>query len=232
MATKLHLLNLGERSFTEVWELQKKLQHGVIQGSESETLIICRHPPVITLGKGAKSENVLVSEEVLQEKGIELQRIERGGDVTYHGPGQVILYPIINLNFKKRDVGWYMRQLEEVVIRTITPYGIHGERIPGKTGVWLTCGSVPKKIASLGVRLSRWVSMHGVALNVAPEKEAFSLINPCGFKDIEMTSVFEEARAGSAPSMERVERDLVENFLSVFEYGNRSGGLNHECKSQ
>jgi lipoate-protein ligase B len=218
----LEIRRLGLRPYREVWDLQKKLQAELIAGAGRDTLILCRHPAVITLGRSAKSENVLASAEELSRGGVERFEIERGGDVTFHGPGQLVAYPIVNLNFKKRDVGWYMRSLEEMLIRLLARYAVKGQRIDGKTGVWVeSCDGAAKKIASIGVRISRWCTMHGAALNVEPDVPGFSLINPCGFNSSEMTSMAECLKDGSLPKEFRLvelEDVLVQYFVEVFDF--------------
>jgi len=176
------VLSLGLKPYREVWDLQKTLQRGLIDGSNEEALIICQHPAVITKGRSAKSENVLIPTADLLRRDIEVIEVERGGDVTFHGPGQLVAYPILNLSFRKRDVGWYMRVLEEIIIQCIKSFGVSGQRIAGKTGVWTGPNA---KIASIGVRISRWCTMHGLALNIDDSRAGFSLINPCGFTSIE-----------------------------------------------
>jgi lipoyl(octanoyl) transferase len=202
-------LELGLKPYREVWDLQKKLQSELIAGTGSQKIIICEHPPVITLGTSADAGNILAKEEQLKARGIELIKIERGGDVTYHGPGQLVAYPILNLNNYKRDVDWFLRLLEEIIINTMQDFGIKGVRIPGKTGVWT---SPNRKIASIGVRLSRWCSMHGLALNVTNTQDGFNLINPCGLTGIEMSSLQSE---GSPAQMDSVVDSFKRNFLKA-----------------
>ena len=181
-----------------------------MQGESEETLILCEHDPVITIGRSAKAGNLLASPEDLAKLGIEAIEIERGGDITYHGPGQLVAYPLLNLNNHRRDVGWYLRLLEDVVIDTLQAFGITGLRYPGRTGVWTqvpenainfellersaqrSSQGRPRKIASIGVRLSRWCTLHGLALNVHDCRVGFQCINPCGFTDIDVTSMAEE----------------------------------------
>ena len=204
-------IRLGVRAYREVWELQKKLLAELIENRGGESVIVCQHHPVITVGKSSREENLLVSEGALQACGIELFRVERGGDMTYHGPGQLVMYPILDLRRRTQDVAWYMRNLEEVVIRTLFRYGVTGRRIQGKTGVWIDSTS---KIASLGVRISRWCTMHGLALNVRNCEKGFSFINPCGFRSIRMVSM--EQQTGAAMDMEEAESALLQAFFEVF----------------
>lgn len=204
----------------------------------SDTLIVCSHPPVITIGRSGSIDNLLISAEQLRAEGIELFEIERGGDITYHGPEQVILYPIINLAIKRRDVGWYMRTLEEVVIKSLADFGVIGTRIEGKTGVWIVdkSGEAPRKISSIGVRLSRWCSMHGVAVNILPCVQQFKFIHPCGMPGTVITSVFEEqkklsysnsmvedleAQSDISPReglLKNFEASLIQHFVKEFGY--------------
>ena len=226
MLTPLHVQRLGRTPYREVWQRQKKLQAQLLEGGGHDTLILCEHEPVITLGRGAKPENVLASSAELERLGIKVIQIERGGDVTYHGPGQLLAYPILDLNRKRRDVGWYMRGLEEVVIRTLARYGIGACRIPGKPGVWLAPGpeqtaSAPicnRKIAALGVRISRWCTLHGLSLNVQNCNKGFSLIHPCGFTDIIVTSLEEELPRGPPPALSDAADELLRHFCEVFSF--------------
>jgi lipoyl(octanoyl) transferase len=219
--------------YREAWELQRTLQRELIGGDGPEVLLVLSHPPVITRGKSSPPENVYASAETLAKRCIELIDVERGGDVTYHGPGQLVLYPIINLQHHRRDVGWYMRMLEEVAIRTLAELGLRGLRSPGRTGVWvgdgeeeLTAtngtGSDLRKIASLGVRISRWCTLHGIALNVKRDEDGFSLINPCGLGKVSITSA--ERELGREISMGEVELSAIRNFSSVFNYMDSCGG--------
>lgn len=210
----IQTLSLGRRPYREVWELQKQIQRKLLDGQAGDVLIFCEHEPVITLGRSAKRENVLAN---AAESKVEVIEIERGGDVTYHGPGQLVCYPLLDLSTKKRDVCWYMRSLEEVIIRTLADIKISGERVSGRTGVWIkNPGEPDAKIASIGLRLSRWRTLHGFSLNVDNLQHGFSLINPCGFSDIAVTSINEEI--GGRIGLERVESLLHYHFCSVFEY--------------
>lgn len=219
---EIRILELGLRPYREVWDLQRRIVKGLIEGRSPEALILCRHPAVITLGKSAKAENILAEREVLDAMGIEVLEVERGGDVTYHGPGQLVMYPILNLRRRRQDVHWYMRSLEECIIRTLQEFEIIGRRVSGRTGVWTGAlesdtSQKPRKIASLGVRISRWCAYHGVSLNVGDCSSGFALINPCGFHDIIVTSMNAELRR-EVPEGD-VQVSLVRNFLEVFEHG-------------
>lgn len=221
---ELEVHHWGLISFAEAWARQKQLQRALIEGSGQQALIICEHPPVITIGTSGKRENILVSDEDLADRGVSLFKVERGGDVTYHGPGQLVAYPILDLSTKRRDVHWYMRSLEEVIIRTLAPFEIRGARFPGRTGVWVQRSTegdshnnlpTPHKIAAIGVRISRWCTLHGVSLNVDDCRVGFSLINPCGFTDIGVTSIRQEI--GTLPKLEEVNSIFERQFLEVFD---------------
>jgi lipoyl(octanoyl) transferase len=202
-------LEIGLKPYREVWDLQKNLQSELISGTGKQTVILCEHPAVITLGTSADTGNVLAKEETLKKRGVEVVRIERGGDVTYHGPGQLVVYPILNLNNYRRDVDWYLRLLEGVIIETMAEFGVSGIRIPGKTGVWT---SPTDKIASIGVRFSRWCSMHGLALNVTNTEDGFDLINPCGFKDIKISSL---RSCGARVEVKEVSESIKKHLLKA-----------------
>jgi lipoyl(octanoyl) transferase len=169
--------------------------------------ISCRHNPVITLGKHADHANLLFSSEALKARGVELAQTERGGDVTYHGPGQLVVYPIIDLEAFGLGLRDYIHFLEEAVIRTIARYGIRGERVDGATGVWIEVGTPrERKICAIGVKSSRYVTMHGLALNVTTDLDYFRLINPCGFVDKGVTSILLET--GRPLSVDEVADEL------------------------
>lgn len=207
------VVELGRQPFQQVWELQRQLQQQLIAEAIGEHLLLCEHEPVITLGTSAKPHNILVDEQLLRQKGISLFKVERGGDVTYHGPGQIVAYPILNLNSRKRDIGWYLRELEDCVIKTLADFDIPAHGICGKTGVWI---NEKKKICSIGVRISRWRTMHGLALNVSEECLAgFSLINPCGFTDIEVSCMQKEA-PHQAISVQGVAQIFLRHFKQAF----------------
>lgn len=223
LAGRLRVRRLGLVAYREAWEMQRSLQRALIEGCGEQTLLLCQHLPVITRGKGGKPENITAPAELLESRGIEVLEVERGGDVTYHGPGQLVGYPILNLNTLRRDVGWYMRSLEAVVIAVLEQYGLPGERIPGKTGVWIrqtpSGNGEFEKISSLGVRISRWCTMHGFSLNVRNCSQGFSLINPCGFQGIRTTSLEDEliGRGSSlSENLPQVETRVISAFLKTF----------------
>ena len=154
-----------------------------------DVLLLCEHPHVITQGRNGKREHLLASESVLRQKGVEFFETSRGGDVTYHGPGQIVAYPILNLGAIRRDVVWYVRQLEEAMIRATAEFGIVAGREAGKTGVWVGEGKTSEKLAAIGVHISRWVTSHGLAYNVSTDLRNFDLIVPCGIADRRPTSL-------------------------------------------
>ena len=222
----LNILSLGRRDYVEVWELQRKLQRALLDGEGTQTLILCEHNPVITYGKSSDRNNILLSKAELATRGVQVHEIERGGDVTYHGPGQLVGYPILDLRTRRRDVGWYMRSLEDVIVQTLQQFGIDGVTEDGRTGVWTRPSDFDKtlklqKIASIGVRLSRWCTLHGFSLNVFDCRDGFSLINPCGFKDIETSSIERLAySAAKDRSSDQVASTVVGKELSLGEVTN------------
>ncbi len=207
----IKVLRFGIVDYRNAYELQKKLLQEKIEGSNSDYLILLQHNPVITIGRSGNNKNILVPESLLKSRGIELFEIERGGDVTYHGPGQITGYPILDLRNYKKDVHWYIRNLEEVIIRVLGEYGIKGKRVDKYTGVWV--GN--EKIAAIGVAIKRWITFHGFAFNVCPDLSHFSLINPCGITDKGVTSL--EKILGYKVSVEEVEQLIISNFLYLFE---------------
>ena len=182
-------VDLGLIGYAEAWELQKRVAAARKAGAIADILLLCEHPPVITLGRSGKRENLLVSDHVLRQKGVEFHATDRGGDITYHGPGQIVGYPILNLGAIRRDVVWYVRILEEAMIRATAEFGITAERVAGKTGIWVRAGSTEEKLAAIGVRISRWVTSHGFAYNVSTDLRNFDLIVPCGIADRKATSL-------------------------------------------
>src|SRR5262247_4936702 len=203
MAAELWVERLGLVSYGEALELQRRVARARISGEVSEdVLLLVEHPPVVTLGRSAKDAHLLVSAEALGARGVELFEVERGGDVTFHGPGQLVGYPIIDLKRHKRDLHWYLRQVEETLIRALAAFGIAAGRNPGYTGVWTA--DVQRKIASIGVHARDWVTWHGFALNVTTELSYFDLIVPCGIDAVTMTSISREL-SDSLVSWESVE---------------------------
>ena len=205
----LQINRIGLIEYESACSIQENLVQERIAGTIPDTLLLLEHPPVITLGTGTHAENLLASEEHLRAAGIDLHSTNRGGDITYHGPGQLVGYPILNLLEHRPDVHWYVRSLEEVLIRLLAHYYLPGERIAGRTGVWVR----GKKIAAIGVHVKRWVTSHGFALNVDPDLSHFGHIIPCGIADAGVTSMAAEGR--TLPMLE-VEERLTENFQQVF----------------
>ena len=194
---KLWTVNLGAMPYAEALELQRNVARDRISGAiREDVLLLVEHPPVVTLGRSSKEKNLISSPQFLASKGVELFEVERGGDVTFHGPGQLVGYPVIDLKRHKQDLHWFLRQVEEALIRTLSRYGIPGERSTGYTGVW----TQSRKIASIGVHARDWVTWHGFALNVITDLSYFDLIVPCGIQDVEMTSILKEIRLrGDSP---------------------------------
>jgi len=192
------LFDLGLADFQSAWDFQKKIFLQVKQKELFSALILCQHKPVITLGRKSKRENILTEETELERSNIKTYQIERGGDVTYHGPGQLCIYPIANLAYFKRDINWFLRSLEATLLEVLFDFGIKAEAIPGLTGIWVNSTqtnvgveSKQEKIASIGIAIRNWITFHGASLNIKRDDLAnFSLIRPCGL-DIIMTSMEE-----------------------------------------
>jgi lipoyl(octanoyl) transferase len=216
----LEVRDLGRVPYGEALELQRTLAEDRIAGRIPDTLLLLEHPPVITLGRGTRQTSLPIDPEALKRRGVEVFEIERGGDVTYHGPGQLVGYPIIDLQQHRPDLHWYLRRLEDVLIGALSGFGIPAERREKYTGVW-TRG---RKIASIGIHVRQWVTWHGFALNVTTDLSPFSLIVPCGIPDVVMTSIEKEAdgRTGAATYgaqlTARVHEAVVGAFERVFEY--------------
>jgi lipoyl(octanoyl) transferase len=185
----LLITDLGLISYTDAYALQQRLVAARKANAVDDVLLFCEHPHVITLGRNANRTNLLASENVLRQKNVELQTTNRGGDVTYHGPGQIVGYPILNLDKIKRDVGWYVRILEEAMIRASADFGVTAYRVTGKTGIWVDAAPTEEKLAAIGVHISRWVTSHGFAYNVSTDLRYFDLIIPCGIADRKATSL-------------------------------------------
>jgi lipoyl(octanoyl) transferase len=201
---------IGRIDYPDATALQAACARRLKDGAGGEHLLLLEHPPVITLGRNARPEDVLIDPDRLRACGIAVERCDRGGQVTYHGPGQLVGYPVIDLSPDRRDVALYLRDLEEVLIRTLARFGVAAGRVAGLTGVWVGGG----KIASIGVHLSRWVTTHGFALNVATDLDAFSLIVPCGLRAGAVTSM--DRILGTAPRLDEVAAALVPEFGAVF----------------
>lgn len=202
----------GLTDYGEALELQRGLARARVNGELSDDLLILlEHPRVITLGRGARALNIVATSDELGRCGVEVHEVERGGDVTYHGPGQLVGYPIIDLRQHKQDLHWYLRRLEEVLIRVSGEYRVVGRRVPGYTGVWVE----NRKIASIGVHVTRWVTFHGFALNVSTRLDDFELIVPCGIEAVQMTSL--EREIGSSLSVAEVGERTARCFGEVFD---------------
>ena len=210
---KILIQDLGFKKYESTLSLQKKLQEQKIAGDTQDTLILVEHEPVYTLGKNANRHHLLQS----RDKSVEIHKIERGGDVTFHGPGQLVGYPILDLRNYKKSVSWYMRTLEELTIRVLKEFDIKGNRIKGLTGVWVK----NKKIAAQGVRISRWVTMHGFSLNVCPDLSFYDGIIPCGIFNYDVTSMEECLK--KKLSMEKIKNAVSQIFLELFIIGNKNG---------
>lgn len=220
--------NIGTKHYKETWDYQDQLFQAIIQTkmdnrkndtqtSTQNHLLFVEHPHVYTLGKSGDLSNLLLSEKQLTEKGATFYKSNRGGDITYHGPGQIVGYPILDLDNFFTDIHKYLRFLEEAVILTLEDYGIKSERSKGETGVWLDVGTpFARKICALGVRSSRWVTMHGFALNVNVDLGYFDNIIPCGIKGKAVTSM--EAELGKKLDFEEVQTKLLKHLTTLFEW--------------
>lgn len=210
---ELWTVALGRMSYAETLELQRQIARDRIAGSvPQDVLLLVEHPPVVTLGRASKENDLVASREFLASKGVELFEVERGGDVTFHGPGQLVGYPIVDLKRHRLDLHWYLRRIEEALINALLDYGIAGERNPKYTGVW-TKG---KKIASIGVHARDWVTWHGFALNVTTDLSFFDLIVPCGIDGVVMTSIARELGLESVSAQDVRER-VAAKFAEAFD---------------
>ncbi|HEY9383783.1 MAG TPA: lipoyl(octanoyl) transferase LipB [Gemmatimonadales bacterium] len=213
MTRPLIVVDLGRRAYGGVLELQRSLCRRRVAGESSDdVLLLVEHEPVVTLGRGTQSGSLPLSAGALAARGLEVFEVERGGDVTLHAPGQLVGYPIFDLTGWRRDLHWYLRRLEEALIRGLDRLEIPAERNPGKTGVW----TEGRKIASIGIHVKQWVTLHGFALNVSTELALFDLIVPCGIPGVTMTSVARE-RPGLEQPWERSRAAVVAAFGDVFE---------------
>ena len=209
---ELWVVRLGRMGYEEALEYQREVARQRISGEIPEdVLLLVEHPPVVTLGRSSKQKNLISSPEFLASRGVELFEVERGGDVTFHGPGQLVGYPVFDLKRHKQDLHWYLRSVEEAIIRTLSEYGIPAERSTGYTGVWTR----NRKIASIGVHARDWVTWHGFALNVTTDLSYFDLIVPCGIAGVEMTSIAKET--GATPNLDDVGSIAAGHFAAVFD---------------
>ena len=231
MRQKVFFEDLGVKSYKPTWDYQEELllkntqlksinrasDMPADQVNTEHRLLMVEHPPVFTLGKSGKREHVLVSEEQLQNLGIEFYHINRGGDITYHGLQQVVGYPILDLDKFKTDLGWYLRSLEEVIIQVLAEYGLKGDRSAGETGVWLSPEDpfMARKICAMGIKCSRWITMHGFALNVNTDLSHFEYIVPCGIQGKAVTSL--EKELGRKVDYNEVKQKIKFHFEKVFD---------------
>jgi lipoyl(octanoyl) transferase len=207
----LEIIESGITDYHKTWEFQKELFDQVVDDRSINYLILTEHNPVITIGKTGSIKNLLTEPAHLKSIGIKIVEIDRGGDITFHGPGQLVGYPILDLSQFKKDIHWYLRNLEEVIIKTLGDFNIEGERIPALTGVWVK----NKKICAIGVKVTRWVTMHGFALNVSTNLEYFNHIIPCGISDHGVTSIFDQI--GNIIDQKDVINSLNHYFAEIFE---------------
>ena len=208
MGTSINILDLGRMSYNSAWDIQKNYHQKVLTGKEQDTLILVEHEPVYTLGKNANDNHLLQS----ASEEIKVYRIERGGDITFHGPGQIVVYPILDLNRFVKSVSWYMRTLEKIIIDTLSDFKIKAELKDGLTGVWVG----DEKIGAQGVRISRWVTMHGLALNVNTDLKYFDGIIPCGIFDYGVTSM--EKLTGSKQDINKVKNTIIKYFNNILSH--------------
>ena len=201
---------VGLTPYQRAFELQRERRAAIESGQLGNLLVLLEHPPVLTLGRRADPEHILLSDAQLREQEFETHRIDRGGDVTYHGPGQLVAYPILDLRQWRTSIRWYLRTLEEVLIHVLARYDLPGERVEGLTGVWVRGA----KVAAIGVGIHNWVTTHGIALNVAPDMTHFTYIVPCGISDKPVTSLYQ--LLGTAPAMEEVMTAFDEEFRKEF----------------
>ncbi len=207
----INVIDLGRRDYKETWDIQKSLHKQRINREISDTLILVEHNPVVTIGKSGKDVNIKVPIDFLKAKGIELYHIERGGDVTFHGPGQLVGYPIFDIKKGLAGIKPFIGKIEDVIITTLSDFNIAAFKREKMIGVWTEHG----KICSIGVAVKSWVSFHGFALNVNTDLRYFELINPCGFRDIKMTSM--NKILGRDVPMSAVKEDIIRNFAIAFE---------------
>ncbi|MES2123395.1 MAG: lipoyl(octanoyl) transferase LipB [Gemmatimonadota bacterium] len=207
----LEVVDLGRRPYLEVLELQRSLRLARIEGSlPHDTLLLVEHEPVYTLGRGTRASSLPLPVAALEALGATVVEVERGGDVTWHGPGQLVGYPILNLSAHREDLHWYLRTLEQALIDALANLGVAAERLAGKTGVWTAGG----KIASLGIHVKQWVTLHGFAINVAPDLHWFGRIVPCGLDGVTMTSIARET--GRRPDDPTLWADALSATVSAF----------------
>jgi len=210
----LEVRDLGRRPYAEALELQRELRRRRAERElDHDVLLLTEHPPVVTLGRGTRPTSLPYPTALLERRGVEVFEVERGGDVTFHGPGQLVCYPIVDLSDHRRDLHWYLRRLEDILISAIERLGVPGSRTPGLTGVW-TAG---RKIASIGIHVKQWVTYHGFALNINTDLSYFDLIVPCGIQDVVMTSVAMELGRTDHGLWSEARQAVVEGFGRAFD---------------
>jgi len=208
---RIQFIDLGAMNYHDAWNLQKQLFQEVTEKRNTNYLLLTEHPPVITLGKNSQENNIVTNQDILESKNIDVVEIDRGGDVTFHGPGQIVGYPILNLENFNKDVHWYLRSIEEVIIQTLEHFGVLTGRMEGLTGVWVN----NQKICAIGIKVTRWVTMHGFALNVSTQLDYFNHIIPCGISDKSVTSMKEVRKQNFL--MEDVKQKICESFKTIFD---------------
>ena len=206
-----YVIDIDLIEYRRTWDFQREVVAAKVKSNLPDILILVEHAPVITLGRRGNRQHILASPEVLTAEGIQIYHVERGGEVTYHGPGQIVGYPILNLRNWRRDISWYISSLEEVLIRTLGDFGIEGGRNRLNRGVWVR----DSKVGSIGVAITRWVTYHGFSLNVSPNMDHYSLITPCGLEGTEIISLKE--LLGKEPDQRRVRDSISRHFQGVFE---------------
>ena len=227
---ELLVVDLGLAEYGAAWELQRRVAAARKAGAISDVLLLCEHPHVITLGRSGKISNLRASDQVLRQRGVSFFETNRGGDITYHGPGQLVGYPILNLGEIRRDVGWYVRSLEEAMIRATAEFGVASKRVPGCTGVWVDARAADgkeveevkeakeckdeEKLAAIGVHLSRWITSHGFAYNVSTDLRYFDLIVPCGIAGKRATSL--EQLLGRRVEMKEASARIAAHLAEIF----------------
>ena len=228
ISKEVEVLKLGRIKFKNAWEKQEEKFNSIIdtkiynrktknQKKTKNYIITCSHPHVYTLGKSGNEKNLLIDDKEIKRRNLEYYKINRGGDITYHGPGQLVIYPIIDLENFFTDIHKYLRCLEESIILTLKEYNIESGRVEGLTGVWINHKkNNPKKICALGVKTSRWVTMHGLAFNISPELKYFKNIIPCGIENKDVTSL--EKELNKKVSLEEVENKVIVNLSKVFDF--------------
>ncbi len=209
MNKTLNIIDLDQKSYNETWDFQKKLHEQRIKNEIPDSLILVEHPHVYTLGKNAVASNMIASEEYLKDHGVEVVNVDRGGDITYHGPGQLVGYPIFHLKEHKLSVRNYVDKIEEILLQTLADYNIEGRQIDGLTGIWVE----KQKIAAIGLRISRWVTYHGFALNIKTDLSLFNGIIPCGISDKGVTRMID---LNKNATLESVKKTIIEKICNVF----------------